>query len=120
MERNRINFAKLQLLRYVDFQFVQLRVLASPDIEEAMNMPNHGLERQELVILLYQMFDDHFLVAQSVDRGLFTPTLEEIQNALNEEPDFILNSSNTFYAMTSGASELYKELKDFFRGTHET
>lgn len=120
MELNRINFAKLQLFRYVDELFVRLCDLVSPQIEEAMNMPSHGLDRQELIVLLYQLFKACMLVAMREDRNLFTPTLEEIEAALEEKPDLLWKSSNTFYGMTTTAHERFRELKRLYDNQHKT
>lgn len=109
MEKNRINFAKLQLLQYVDELFIAICSLTSPNIEEDMNMSSHGLDDKELTIILYFLFSEHFLVALHQDRGLFTPTLDELTQALTEPFDAV--SKHTFYGMTSAAHELYKELK---------
>lgn len=120
MERNRLNFAKHQLLRYVEELFVRLCDLASPNIEESMNMPSHGLERRELEAVLYQMFSDRLLVALTDARGFFSPTLAEIEDALNEQPDLHFKSDNTFYGMTTGANELFKELRALYGTSSET
>lgn len=109
MEKNRINFAKFQILRYVDEFFVALCSLTAPNIEESMNMPSHGLDNNELIIVLYQLLSDHLLVAMHKNRGLFTPTFDELNSALSETFDGI--SENTFYGMTSAAHELYRELQ---------
>ena len=76
-----------------------------------MNMESHGLNRDELVVVLYELFQSHMLVAMTHERGLFTPTLSEIENALDEVKVSINTSSNTFYGITTGCSELYQELK---------
>ncbi|GEM_PF-5460397 len=112
MEKNRINFAKLQLLRYVDELFVAICSLTAPNIEEDMNMSTHGLDDKELTIILYHLFSEYFLVALHKNRGLFTPTLDELNKALIEPRDSV--SEHTFYGMTTAAHELYKELKSTY------
>lgn len=119
MDRDRINFAKLQLLRYVDELFVCLSDLLDPEIEEAMNLPSHGLTRQELTVLLHELFEQHIFVAKRDDRGLFTPSLSEIEAAFDEKNDQLWKSSNTFYGMTTAAHELYKNLKSIFNLTQD-
>ena len=111
MENNRINFAKYQILRYVDELFVCISDLLSPDIEEAMNMESHGLREDELKVVLFEMFSRHMLVALKKERGLFTPTLEEIEAALGEQNDALYKSENTFYALTTAGLELFRELQ---------
>lgn len=111
MEKNRINFAKYQVFRYVEELFVCISDLLSPEIEIAMNMESHGLSEEELKILLFGMFSEHMLVALKKERGLFTPTLAEIEEALHEESDLLHKSENTFYSLTTGAMETFKELE---------
>jgi hypothetical protein len=57
------------------------------------------------------MFDSQNLVAYQEGRGYFSPTLSEIEAALNEPSAFSRRSKNTFYAYVSCASERYYELK---------
>lgn len=110
MEDNRINFAKYQIYKYVDELFVCLSELVREDLDELMNRPSHGLSEKELVILLYELFSEYKLVAQNANRGFFTPTLEEIEQALIEDKDFMWTSKNTFYGITTGAKEELREL----------
>ncbi len=114
-ETNRVNFAKHQIFCYVEDIFTCISDLLNPRIEELMNMRSHGLEKKELIIVLNELFSSHMLVALRSNRGLFTPTLEEIENALEEEKDFLYESQNTFYGLTSGAVELFCELKDQYQ-----
>lgn len=111
LEKNRVNFAKLQIFRYVEDLFTVISDLLNPEIEALMNMKGHGLDKEELIILLNELFQSHMLVAKSEKRGLFTPTLTEIEFALEEEKDLMHISSNTFYGLTSSAMEMYMELK---------
>ncbi|MGD2117135.1 MAG: hypothetical protein PVG66_02145 [Chromatiales bacterium] len=76
-----------------------------------MNMESHGLSEEELKILLFEMFSEHMLVALQKERGLFTPSLAEIEAALREENDLLHKSENTFYGLTTGGMETFKELK---------
>ncbi len=114
MQKNRITFAKLQILRYVEDVFTCLSDLLYPEIEDLMNMPSHGLQREELIIILHEMFSDHLLVAKKSGRELFTPTLSEIESALNETNDFTYRSTNTHYGLTSGAMELFVDLQRLY------
>ena len=111
MKLNRIEFAKLKIYEYVDQLFTCICDLCRKDFEEFVNTQSHGLEKQELIVLLYELFSDYKLVAKSETRGLFTPSLEEIESALEEENDFEQRSKNTYYGLTSGAVEEYSELK---------
>lgn len=85
--------------------------LLGPEIETAMNMGSHGLKEEELKVLLFEMFSEHMLVALKKGRGLFTPTFTEIEAALHEENDLLQKSENTFYGLTTGGMETFKELK---------
>lgn len=114
MQRNRLNFAKLQIFRYVESLFTCVCDLVHPELDQLMNMPTHGLRRDELVVVLHEMFESHMLVAKKEGRGLFTPTLEEIEMALAETNDFGHRSSNTFYGLTTGALELFAGLRGLY------
>jgi len=114
VERNRINFGKLQILRYVETLFTCICDLVHPEIEVLMNMRRHGLARDELMVVLHEMFESHLLVAKKEGRGLYTPALGEIEAALSETNDFGHRSSNTFYGLTTGALELLTELKQLY------
>ena len=114
MQRNRLNFAKLQILRYVETFFTCISDLVHPEIEMAMNMPSHGLQRDELVVVLHEMFENHLLVAKKEGRDLFTPTLKEIESALDEVNDFAHKSGNTFYGLTSAAVEILTDLRRLY------
>ena len=74
-EANRVNFAKYQIFRYVEDIFTCICDLLNPNLEELMNIPPHGLEKNELIIVLNELFSSHMLVALHSSRGLFTPTL---------------------------------------------
>ena len=114
MEKNRINFGKYQIFRYVEELYVALSELLNPEIEIAMNMESHGLNEEELKIVLFELFSQHMLVAKSKSRGLFTPTLGEIEAALREESDHLYESENTFYGLTTGGLETFKALKQAY------
>lgn len=114
MEQNRINFAKYQIYKYVEELFICLSELVSDDIEEAMNRSSHNLSTDELIILLYELFSEHKLVAKSDKRGFFTPTLEEIEQALKEDNDLLWKSKNTFYGLTTGATEEFRGLEELY------
>ncbi len=114
MEDNRINFAKYQIYKYVDDLFVCISDLVRDDLDELMNMPSHGLSEKELEILLYELFSEFRLVAMKHKKGLFTPTLNEIEEALKEEKDFMSISKNTFYGITTGAIEEFRALEQIY------
>ena len=88
--------------------------LINPDLEPLTNKQSHGLSRDELVPLLHGMFQDHVLVARKDGRGLFTPTLQELEEALREPHGRARKLSNTFYGLTSGANELLAELQRLY------
>jgi hypothetical protein len=115
LDRNRVNFAKLQIFRYVEDLYTAVSDLLNPKIELLMNMEGHGLGKEELVEILYEMFSTHMLVAKTEARGFFTPCLAEIQSALEEEKDSAFISNNTFYGLTTGAMEMYLELKVLYQ-----
>ena len=118
MEDYKINFAKYQIYKYAEELFVCLCELIKADLNEAMNRPSHGLSEKELVILLYELFSQHKLVAKSKRRGLFTPNLKEIELALREEKDDMWVSNNTFYGITTGAMEELHALEQLYsKGT---
>jgi hypothetical protein len=114
MEQNRINFAKYQIYKYAEELFICLSELVRDDIEEAMNRSSHNLTKDELVILLYELFSEYKLVAKTDKRGFFTPNLEEIVQALKEENDFMWKSTNTFYGLTTGATEEFRALEELY------
>ena len=116
MPVNRIQRAEYLIYSYVTEFFVQLRVLVDPELDVALNEPAHGLSREEVVVLLHHMFESHKLVAsRDTARGLFTPTLEEIEAALNEDPDSC--EHETHYGLTTVGLERMRELKDKGAGT---
>ncbi|MDG5899581.1 hypothetical protein E2650_06645 [Shewanella xiamenensis] len=112
---DRVEFATLKIYEYVDDLFTCISDLVRTDIEELMNNSSHGLSRDELVMLLYSLFQGQKLVAKTESRGFFTPTYDEIERALNEENDHMHHSNNTYYGLTSGAMEQYRELKQKFK-----
>lgn len=111
MEKDRIKYAKYMILRYVDTLFSPLSTLLSEELELITNLPSHGLKRDELVIVLYELFGNYSLVAMTQKRGLFTPTLAEIELALGEKRDDMYTSNNTFYGLTTSGLELLRELE---------
>ena len=110
LKDNRINFAKYQIFRYANELFVCISELMNPEIEQSMNLPSHGLSQEELVLVLFELFSEYMLVAKNDKRGFFTPSLQEIEAALLEDNDYSQRSKNTFYGITTGAMELYREL----------
>ena len=111
---DKVEFATLKIYEYVDDLFTCISDLVREDIEELMNNSSHKLSREELVILLYSLFQAQKLVAKTEKRGFFTPTYDEIEMALDEENDLMHHSNNTYYGLTSGAIEEYRELKEKF------
>lgn len=114
MEDNRINFAKYQIYKYAEELFICLCDLINRDLAEAMNRPSHGLTDKELVVLLFDLFSSFKLVAKNDTKGFFTPTLDEIEMALDEEKDYMWISNNTFYGITTGAMEEFKNLEEMY------
>ena len=114
MEDNRINFATHQIFLYANEMFVGLYDLVRPNIGEYFNEKSHGLSKEELIVLLHELFSKHMLVALQEERGLFTPALDEIEKALNESRDMMHRSKNTFYGITTGAMEKYHELQQMY------
>lgn len=114
-EENRINFAKYMIFCYVEEMFTCICDLINPNIGELMNMDSHGLNKEELIVVLNELFSNHMLVAMNQRRGLFTPTLEEIENTLKEKKDHLYLSENTFYGFTTGAMEFYHELQGLYK-----
>ena len=114
MEQNRINFAKYQIFKYAEKLFICLSDLIRDDIEEAMNRASLNLKKNELIILLYELFSEYKLVAKTVKRGFFTPTLEEIEEALMEDNDYMWKSKSTFYGLTTGATEEFRALEELY------
>ena len=65
------------------------------------NLPHHNLHEKELVTLLFKLFEEGNLVAKRDTVGYFTPTLEQIENAVNELAPNSLQwnpKQETFYA----------------------
>ena len=108
--REDLEKAKYLIYRYSHDWFIQLRLLASPDLEVALNLPSHNLSEQALIELLAQMFQENYLVATRRGTGLFTPSREDIKTALHEMP----NSNELFYGYTSGAILEYKKLEKIY------
>lgn len=109
-------------MRYAMELATQLRVLLSPDLELIVNDAGHGLERNELLTLLHEMFEAGTLVAYVEPRGYFTPSLEEIEAAVDEPkpglPD-IDPRSLTFYTVTTPSLERFRELEALHDGSSE-
>ena len=108
MEEDRKNHAKYLIFRYAEELFTCVSDLLHPELEELMNLPSHGLSKDELIDVLFDLFSNHELVAARENRGLFTPTLEEIVKALDEPNDIKAKLSNTYYGITSAAIEPLK------------
>ena len=85
-------------------------VAARHGLDEIINQSGHGLTLDELTILLCEMFDSAGLVAMRDGRGLFTPTLDELEAALAQEDDSF-HRAITNYGMTCACVEEYRELR---------
>ena len=119
-DKNKISKAEYQLYKYVDDGAVQLRWLSSDLLSEAVNDEAHGLTIDELLVLLYKLFDDRLLVAEQKSRGYFTPNYQEIRQALEEPSPSDQNwdpNKVTFYLYTSSALERYNELKAIYENS---
>lgn len=114
MEKNKFNFAKLMILSYAEDLWVCVSDLNSENLEQMMNMESHGLSENELILVLQELFNSKMLVANSKNRGLFSPNLSEIEMALNERKDPSKIDNNTFYGLTSGCYDLFKKLKSAY------
>lgn len=68
-EKNHINFAKYRIFCYVEVMFACIYALINPNIDELMNMDSHGLNKQELIIVLNELFSNYRLVAMHQNRG---------------------------------------------------
>ena len=112
IEKNKITRAKYLIYKYVENLLIEIRVLNSQNLSEELNLPSHNLSKEELIILLWQMFASGDLVAQTESRGYFSPSLLEIENALNEPSEFSLRHKNTYYGFISAAYENYQKLKE--------
>ena len=112
-EPNRLTRAEGLLYKYADDWLVRIRSVAADNVDVAFNLPHHNLHEKELVTLLFKLFEEGNLVAKRDTVGYFTPTLEQIENAVNE---LAPNSSQwnpkqeTFYGYTSSAVSRYREL----------
>lgn len=117
IEKNRYTRAEFLIYKYVQDCTIQIRLLVDPEIEEALNMPSHNLEKKELITLLYQMFENRLLVLEQEDRGYFSPTLKELELAL-EEPSLcdsgFAPKNQTYYAFTSIATKHFRELSEIY------
>jgi len=115
MKDKKNNFATYQIYSYVEELFTELAVLVSPEITNITNKPHHGLERGELDSLLNELFQKHHLVALQKNRGLFTPSVKEVEAALLEDRTIEKRIGNTFYGITTGALESFIHLKTEFK-----
>ena len=114
IEKNKITRAEYLIFKYVEDLLLEIRVLNSKNLAEAINLPAHGLNKDELLVLLWQMFERGDLVAHRRSRGYFSPTYNELEKALNEHAAFSERFENTFYGYISAASERYNELKSLW------
>lgn len=114
--------AEYLIMRYAMELATQLRVLLSPDLELIVNAAGHGLERDELLDLLHEMFESGTLVAYVESRGYFTPSPVEIAAAVDEPkpglPDLDPRQS-TFYTVTTPSLERFRELEELYKRTRE-
>ena len=113
-EKNKITRAEFLIYKYVECLFIEIRVLNSDNIEEALNMPSHNLSKKELAMLLWKMFETGCLVARSDNRNYFSPTLEELKEALSEFSSFKQRLNNTFYGFVGTNFERFDELNSLW------
>lgn len=112
IDKNKLTRAEFLIFKYVEDLLMELRALNSPNLAEYVNLPSHNLNETELIMLLQQMFELENLVAYKKGKGYFSPTLSEIEEAINESSAFSQRAENTFYGYISAASERYAELKE--------
>ncbi|WP_299944212.1 hypothetical protein [uncultured Microbulbifer sp.] len=110
MKSKGLKRAEYLIYGYAHDWYIQLRLLAAENLEEAINLPSHGLSDAELEQLLARMFREKCLVATSRDRGLFSPSRKELRSALTEPP----SQDELFYGYTSAAVEKYEVLSQEF------
>ena len=112
IEKNRITQAEFLICKYAEDLFIELWVLLSRNLHEVLNLPSHNLSRDELIVLLWRMFESRQLIAETSEKGYFTPTLFEIENALDEPSKRERILYNTFYGFGPVFSERYNKLQE--------
>lgn len=106
MRTKRIRKAEYLIYKYANDWYIQLRLLAAENLEEALNLPFHGLDESELEQLLIKLFTEKKLVATTKACGVFTPSREQLQKSLKELP----SEKELFYGYTNPAIEAYEKL----------
>lgn len=81
-----------------------LRVLESPNLEEIVNGPSHGLSHDQLVRALVRLFERRWLFAESIDqgRGRFIPSVSEVEIGLSR-------TERLYYGLTSTGGAAWEE-----------
>src|SRR5215212_12115688 len=81
--------------------------LVCDNVEEVFNKRHHGLERDELVSVLAELFERGDLLAQRVEKfiekEIFTPTRAEIEAALDDRV-------RCYYGLTSQGGARWEEV----------
>lgn len=116
-DNNRYTKAEFLIYKYTDEGLIQIRLLDDPELDIAVNMDSHGLNHDELVALLFKLFEDHLLVAFENKKNYFTPTLVEIENALKQPPREDENydyNNEVFYGTTSCTIDRRNILKEIY------
>ncbi|MEE9339790.1 MAG: hypothetical protein V3U87_17095 [Methylococcaceae bacterium] len=116
-EKNKYTRAEFLIYKYVQGWAIQVRLLVDLNIDEALNMPPHNLEKKELITLLFKMFEDRLLVLLQDKRGYFSPNLTELELAPEEPPicDLRFEPNNqTYYCFTSVATKRFRELSEIY------
>jgi len=118
IEPNIFTRAEYLIYKYADCFLVPIRSVADRDVDEAFNLPHHKLNKKELTLLLFKLFESANLVANCDKRGYFTPTHDEIITAMGEpgvENDDYDHKLVTYYGYTSAAVERYRELQSVYK-----
>lgn len=113
IECNRFTRAESLIHAYCDGWLIQLYSLTGDDVDIAYNLPHHDLTHDELVMLLFNMFEGGDLVAMTKQRRYFTPTRAEIEEGLAQSVSAEENQVMRFCA-TGAASLRIKQLKEAF------
>lgn len=116
IEQNKMTRAESLIHAYCDGWLIQLYSVTGDDVDVAYNLPHHDLSHDELVTLLFQMFESGDLVAMTTQRGYFTPTLADIEAGLAQQTcDGSRQEKDVIRFCATGAASLrIKQLKEAF------
>ncbi|MCU7806099.1 MAG: hypothetical protein KZQ96_23240 [Candidatus Thiodiazotropha sp. (ex Lucinoma borealis)] len=117
IEKNKYTRAEYLIYKYVDCFLAPIHTIAGRDVDEAFNLLHHNLNNEELILLLYKLFESDNLVAHTDQRGYFTPSNHEIVTAIKEpgvDSDDYDYKLITYYGYTSAAIERYRELQAMY------